>query len=227
MYPFLERGNMSKLMLNHACCCISLWQTVAVHPLLCGEFLSSRLVVYLYPFMNTIPRSRPFEYLKFSSLGVVASMLKSRHPDVIPCLFSTDFMGACFRMMRIGSPSTKKLATFVFSQIVSEEHGLALICSTEMSVQRTVEHLNGLTVWLVGNPTSSLIRMVIACYERLTHNSCCREYLKKWLPRSLSDHKFAHMIVDDGRTKKYHGMLLEALGYEMRSPNTVQGFSFE
>jgi len=41
--------------------------------------------MFLYPFLNTISKTRPFEYLRLTSLGVIGALVKVR-PGGAPCL---------------------------------------------------------------------------------------------------------------------------------------------
>ena len=37
---------------------------------------SAHIPLYLYPFLNTISKTRPFEYLRLTSLGVIGALVK-------------------------------------------------------------------------------------------------------------------------------------------------------
>jgi hypothetical protein len=38
--------------------------------------LQAHIPLFLYPFLNTISKTRPFEYLRLTSLGVVGALVK-------------------------------------------------------------------------------------------------------------------------------------------------------
>ena len=42
----------------------------------------AHIPLYLYPFLNTVSKNRPFEYLRLTSLGVIGALVKVR-PDCI------------------------------------------------------------------------------------------------------------------------------------------------
>jgi len=46
---------------------------------------TAHIPLYLYPFLNTTSKSRPFEYLRLTSLGVIGALVKVHHP--VPFLF--------------------------------------------------------------------------------------------------------------------------------------------
>ena len=38
----------------------------------------AHLPLFLYPFLNTVSKARPFEYLRLTSLGVIGALVKVR-----------------------------------------------------------------------------------------------------------------------------------------------------
>lgn len=39
---------------------------------------AAHIPLYLYPFLNTVSKNRPFEYLRLTSLGVIGALVKVR-----------------------------------------------------------------------------------------------------------------------------------------------------
>lgn len=39
---------------------------------------AAHIPLFLYPFLNTISKTRPFEYLRLTSLGVIGALVKVR-----------------------------------------------------------------------------------------------------------------------------------------------------
>lgn len=37
---------------------------------------SAHIPLFLYPFLNTVSKTRPFEYLRLTSLGVIGALVK-------------------------------------------------------------------------------------------------------------------------------------------------------
>lgn len=50
--------------------------------------VAAHIPLYLYPFLNTTSKSRPFEYLRLTSLGVIGALVKVFSIDLInfPCM---------------------------------------------------------------------------------------------------------------------------------------------
>jgi CCR4-NOT transcription complex subunit 9 len=40
------------------------------------NIFAAQIPLYLYPFLNTVSRHRPFEYLRLTSLGVIGALVK-------------------------------------------------------------------------------------------------------------------------------------------------------
>jgi hypothetical protein len=41
-----------------------------------NDHLSAHIPLFLYPFLNTTSKTRPFEYLRLTSLGVIGALVK-------------------------------------------------------------------------------------------------------------------------------------------------------
>ena len=76
IYPTLSPPNLTAHASNRVCNALALLQCVASHPETRGLFLAAHVPLYLYPFLNTVSKNRPFEYLRLTSLGVVGALVK-------------------------------------------------------------------------------------------------------------------------------------------------------
>ncbi len=100
VYPQLSPPNLTAHISNRVCNALALLQCVASHPDTRQLFLngvSSRfrtiialtydklahIPLFLYPFLNTTSKTRPFEYLRLTSLGVIGALVKVRTPPSI------------------------------------------------------------------------------------------------------------------------------------------------
>ncbi len=93
-------------------------------------FLSAHIPLYLYPFLNTITKTRPYEYLRLTSLGVMGALVKVDDPEVIAFLLQTEIVPLCLRIMESGSELSKTVATFIVQKILLDNDGLTYICTT-------------------------------------------------------------------------------------------------
>jgi CCR4-NOT transcription complex subunit 9 len=99
VYPLLSPPNLTAHVSNRVCNALALLQCVASHPdtrqlFLNGRFrawvglvgfgltfwflMTAHIPLFLYPFLNTTSKTRPFEYLRLTSLGVIGALVKVR-----------------------------------------------------------------------------------------------------------------------------------------------------
>ena len=74
---------------------------------------AAKIPLYLYPFLHTTNDSRPFEYLRLTSLGVLGALVKTDEKDVIKFLLSTEIIPLCLRIMEQGTELSRTVATFI------------------------------------------------------------------------------------------------------------------
>ncbi|RXI03456.1 hypothetical protein DVH24_004108 [Malus domestica] len=137
IYPVLSPPNLTPVQSNRVCNALALLQCVASHPDTRMLFLNAHIPLYLYPFLNTTSKSRPFEYLRLTSLGVIGALVKVAllapsfsegfnwsvnldekivnialfawvdDTEVISFLLSTEIIPLCLRTMEMGSELSK------------------------------------------------------------------------------------------------------------------------
>ena len=83
---------------NRACNVLALFQCVAAHQETRPAFLAAQIPIFLYPFLNTVSKTRPFEYLRLTALGVIGALVKVDNPEVISFLLSTEIIPLCLRI---------------------------------------------------------------------------------------------------------------------------------
>ncbi|XP_044372065.1 uncharacterized protein [Triticum aestivum] len=103
-------------------------QCVASHPETRIPFLNAHIPLYLYPFLNSTSKTRPFEYLRLTSLGVIGALVKVDYSEVIGILLQTEIILLCLRTMEMGSELSK---TFTMHTIL-----VTLACSSFASFRR-------------------------------------------------------------------------------------------
>lgn len=138
---------------NRVCNALALMQCVASHSetrsvFLQGSFILQSLIVYspivslmtisahiplfLYPFLHTTSKTRPFEYLRLTSLGVIGALVKvnisapivsskilcfhvlqTDEQEVINFLLTTEIIPLCLRIMESGSELSKTVSLYI------------------------------------------------------------------------------------------------------------------
>ncbi|GJW65601.1 CCR4-NOT transcription complex subunit 9-like protein, partial [Tanacetum coccineum] len=198
--------------------------------------------LYLYPFLNTTSKSRPFEYLRLTSLGVIGALVKVDDTEVISFLLSTEIIPLCLRTMEMGSELSKTLssvrfrisvrvyrdprfrlsqvATFIVQKILLDDVGLDYICTTAERFFAVGRVLGNMVAALAEQPSSRLLKHIIRCYLRLSDNPRACDALRSCLPDMLRDATFSSCLREDPTTRRW----LQQLVHNVQGPRVgLQG----
>ncbi|KAL4364453.1 hypothetical protein AHAS_Ahas07G0007600 [Arachis hypogaea] len=190
IYPVLSPPNLTPAQSNRVCNALALLQCVASHPDTRMLFLNAHIPLYLYPFLNTTSKSRPFEYLRLTSLGVIGALVKVDDTEVISFLLSTEIIPLCLRTMELGSELSKTVATFIVQKILLDDVGLDYVCTTAERFFAVGRVLGNMVAALAEQPSSRLLKHIIRCYLRLSDNRRACDALRSCLPEMLRDATF-------------------------------------
>lgn len=195
IYPSITPPTLTAHQSNRVCNALALLQCVASHPETRTAFLQAQIPLYLYPFLSTISKTRPFEYLRLTSLGVIGALVKTDEQEVITFLLTTEIVPLCLTIMDNGSELSKTVATFIIQKILLDESGLSYICQTYERFSHVaitlvspplphpplcaLSNLNTLSLFLKGkmviqlskDPCGRLLKHVVRCYLRLSDNT--------------------------------------------------------
>ncbi|CDO74681.1 hypothetical protein BN946_scf184671.g4 [Trametes cinnabarina] len=189
-----------------------LWHSFASHPETRQLFLNAHIPLFLYPFLNTTSKTRPFEYLRLTSLGVIGALVKQNdNTTVIHFLLSTEIIPLCLRIMETGSELSKTVAIFIVQKILLDETGLTYICHTYERFYAVGTVLSNMVNQLVETQAVRLLKHVVRCYLRLSDNLRAREALRACLPEPLRDNTFNALLKGDMVTKRCLTTLLNNL----------------
>jgi CCR4-NOT transcription complex subunit 9 len=152
--------------------------------------LSAQVPLFLYPFLNTTTKTRPFEFLRLTSLGVIGALVKvslqilssqycrvkltepqqNDNSDVVNFLLSTEIIPICLRIMETGSELSKTVAIFIVQKILLDDLGLQYICQTYERFYAVRAALASMVQALVENQATRLLKLVVMCYLRMSDN---------------------------------------------------------
>ncbi|KAI9804288.1 MAG: Cell differentiation protein rcd1 [Piccolia ochrophora] len=241
VYPLLNPSQLTAAASNRVCNALALLQCVASHNdtralFLNGKYslfyrrrrgsLTERLAhipLFLYPFLNTTSKSRPFEYLRLTSLGVIGALVKNDSTEVINFLLTTEIIPLCLRIMETGSELSKTVAIFIVQKILLDDMGLAYICHTYERFYAVGTVLSNMVTQLVEQQTVRLLKHVVRCFLRLSDNARAREALRQCLPEPLRDATFSSVLRDDAATKRCLAQLLINLSDNVVDSSSSQG----
>ena len=213
IYPLLSPAQLTAHASNRSCNALSLFQCIAAHPDMRIPLLSAHIPLFLYPFLNTISNTRPFEYLRLTSLGVIGALVKHDDGEVINFLLQTEIIPLCLRIIEICSELSKTVATFVLQKILMDEQGLQYICATPERFYAVSTVLSHAVNVCKEAPSTRLLKHLIRAYLRLSDNPRAREALRGCLPEALRDNTFAVALESDPSTKRWLMHLLYQLDH--------------
>jgi len=223
IYPAINPPALTAHQSNRVCNALALLQCVASHQDTRSAFLLAHIPLYLYPFLHTVSKTRPFEYLRLTSLGVIGALVKTDEQEVINFLLTTEIIPLCLRIMESGSELSKTVATFILQKILQDETGLYYICQTYDRFSHVAMILGKMVLQLAKEPSQRLLKHVVRCYLRLSDNTRACEALCQCLPDQLKDETFAICLKDDKSTKHGLAQLLKNIETMSSQANSMGG----
>ena len=217
IYPLLSPPQLTAAASNRVCNALALLQCVASHSDTRVSFLKAQIPLYLYPFLNTQSKARPFEYLRLTSLGVIGALVKIDDSEVVSFLLSTEIIPLCLRIMETGYELSKTVATFIVQKILLEDTGLNYVCATAERFYAVAAVLRSMVELLQGQVSVRLLKHVVRCYHRLADHPRAREALQTCLPPALQDNTFRQYLQNDPTVQRW----LSALQTTVMNPNAT------
>ena len=226
IYPALSPPSLSGPASNRVCNALALLQCVASHKDTRQLFLHAHIPLYLYPFLNTRHKSRPFLYLRLTSLGVIGALVKTDESEVITFLLTTEIIPLCLRIMETGSELSRTVATFIVQKILVDKVGLEYICHTYERFSHVALILGKMVHQLAKLQSHRLLKHVVRCYLRLSDNPRAREALRQCLPEPLQNGTFANFLREDPDSQALLNQLLANLAPDDgNAPQQQQGLA--
>lgn len=202
IYPRLRKpSSLSATSSNRCCNALALLQCVASHSETRGHFLNAHIPLFLYPFLNTTHKQRPFEYLRLTSLGVIGALVKVDDCTVIKFLLQTEIIPLCLRIMESGTELSKTVATFIVQKILLDDQGLSYICATAERFYTVSSVFKNMVTALEKVSSVRLLKHIVRCYLRLTDNDRARDALRDCLPHSLKNATFESVLEKEENTR--------------------------
>lgn len=199
---------MTSQISNRVCNALALLQCIASHNDTKMLLIMSKIPLFLFPFLNTVSKQRPFEYLRLTSLGVIGALIKIDDPEIVKFLISTEVIPLCLRIMETGTELSKTVATFIVQKILLDDLGLSYITSKTEIFYAILNVLNNMINEILVNPSQRLLKHIIRCYFRLSEFKNAKEILKKYLPEPLKKPEFTMNPSIEESVQNWHQNLL-------------------
>lgn len=213
-YQLLAPPKLTIPKSNRACSVLALFQCVAAHSETRHAFLQAQIPIFLYPFLNTVNKTKPYEYIRLTALGVIGALVKVDNTEVIQFLLNTEIIPLCLRIMERGSELSKTVACFIVQRILLDDNGLKYICEKPERLYA----IDSVLGYMVKNkPSARLIKHIIRSFSRLSDNPEAREILKNNIPKEMKEKSFIDQL--DESSKKWLLNLMKSLN-SAKTPGT-------
>ena len=153
--------------------------------------------------MNTTIKTKPFEFLRLTSLGVIGALVKNESAEVVNFLLGTEIVPLCLKVMESGNDLSKTVAIFIVQKILLDNYGLSYICQSDQRLLAILEHLDLMLNQNAEAGGSRMVKHAVRCYLRLTEDSRGLRLLKTRYPRELFDDSTFDKIKDDPLSAKF------------------------
>ena len=227
VYPYLTGSKdhiLTSEISTRICNVLVLFQCIAFDEETRIDLINSEILSYLFPFLqcpqhttmqesatfkkldvrDRILKSRPFEYLRLTALGVFGSFVRVDSSNVVEYLISTDLVPQCLIIMETCSELSRIVALFIFMRIVLNEKGLMYVVSNENRVLTVLNVLKGMIYSLQlpnklqsnnpntndesnsgNNPPGRTFKNVLRCYLSLCDIKESRLVIKSQIPPEI------------------------------------------
>ena len=131
VYPLLSPPKLRNHHNQRICNALVLLQAVASNEETQVPLVDSDIPMMLFPFLHTVSRPKPYEYLRVVSLGVLGALVKPANPKIINKFRNTDLLALCLEIVKTTTEISAVVATFIIECILKEEHSFEEICKDD------------------------------------------------------------------------------------------------
>lgn len=107
IYPAVNPPRLTAAQSSRVCNALALLQCLASSNETRAPFLKAQIPLYLYPFLQLTSKTRHFEYIRLTSLGVIGALVKADDEEVVKFLIHTEIIPLCLQIMDSGSELSK------------------------------------------------------------------------------------------------------------------------
>ncbi|XP_074353036.1 cell differentiation protein rcd1-like [Apium graveolens] len=166
---------------------LHIWRSISTVFLLLSEVLSIyksltpekltmkdsiQIHCYLYPFLETEETSKPFQYLRLMSLGVIGGLLKEvGDPSTkvaVHCLLESGLFPLCLKSIEYGNELSQSTASWIMSRIMMQEQGLQYCCEPANRLCVIMKVFNDVIEKMQDEPSTTVLKNIIQCYVILS-----------------------------------------------------------
>ena len=196
VYQYLSTSKLTLEKANVIYCAISLLKCIASNPETRHEFLESKILIFLYPFINNTNKAKPYEYLKLSSLSVINALLTETDNEIISFLIDTEIIPKLLKIMEKGAELTRKIACCIVSQIVQDDNGSKYINETKERYSAIITYMKKM---LKNKCSKVTINRILKTFLKLSENNDAKNILKNDILKEITDKNFINFLCDSSK----------------------------
>ena len=196
IYQYLSTSKLTLEKENVIYCAISLLKCIASNPETRHEFLESKILIFLYPFINNTNKAKPYEYLKLSSLSVINALLTETDNEIISFLIDTEIIPKLLKIMEKGAELTRKIACCIVSQIVQDDNGSKYICEAKERYSAIITYMKKM---LKNKCNQVTINRILKTFLKLSENKDAKNILKSDILKEITDKNFINFLCDSSK----------------------------
>lgn len=196
VYQYLSTLKLTLEKSNVICSAISLLKCIASNPETRHEFLESKFLIFLYPFINNTNKAKPYEYLKLSSLSVINALLTETDNEIISFLIDTEIIPKLLKIMEKGPELTRKIACCIVSQIVQDDNGTKYICETKERYSAIISYMKKM---LKNKGDQLIINQILKTFLKLSENKDAKIILKNEVLKEMTDKNFINYLCESSK----------------------------
>ncbi|KAK1396118.1 hypothetical protein POM88_005981 [Heracleum sosnowskyi] len=194
IYKSLEPDKLTMKDSSKVCDVLALFECLATHPQTKLQFLNVQLHCYLYPFLKTVETSKPFQYLRLMSLGVIGGLLKEVGDPMakvsVHCLLESGLFPLCLRSIEYGNDLSQSTASWIVSRIIMQEQGLQYCCEPATRLCAIMRVFKGAIEKMHDKPSGSVLKNIIQCYYILSDEPRGCLLMRSFIPPILATAPF-------------------------------------
>ena len=196
VYQYLSTSKLTLEKENVIYCAISLLKCIASNIETRHEFLESKILIFLYPFINNTNKAKPYEYLKLSSLSVINALLTETDNEIISFLIDTEIIPKLLKIMEKGAELTRKIACCIVSQIVQDDNGSKYICEAKERYSAIITYMKKM---LKNKCNQVTINRILKTFLKLSENKDAKNILKSDILKEITDKNFINFLCDSSK----------------------------
>ncbi|XP_074378747.1 cell differentiation protein rcd1-like [Apium graveolens] len=172
IYKSLTPEKLTMKDSSKVCDVLVLFECLATHPQTKMQFLNVQIHCYLYPFLETEETSKPFQYLRLMSLGVIGGLLKEvGDPSTkvaVHCLLESGLFPLCLKSIEYGNELSQSTASWIMSRLMMQEQGLQYCCEPANRLCAIMKVFNDVIEKMQDEPSTTVLKNIIQCYVILS-----------------------------------------------------------